>query len=539
MPERYVGRTVGRFRIGELIGSGGFAWVYRAFDPQLEAPVAIKILKPQYAGDETFESRFRREASIAARLRHPNIVRIIEVGQDQGAVYFAMDYLPHGLVERLRVMETLPESLLVRLGMDVASALAFAHRAGVVHRDIKADNILFDEHGNAIVADFGIARALSGTMVDQTGTNMVVGTPQYFSPEQARGLALDGRSDIYSLGVTLYRAATGHVPFEGEDWYDIARQHVEERPTPPREYNASLSPALEAIVLRCLAKKPDDRYASAEELHEALAEHAPRGSSPDLSRTLELPRFPARTPPRALPRSRAARRVRLRGLAWAGAAAILGAVGVALAVSKPGGAEPGGAGAATPAPPLQLPAESVVAGTLRDSAGRPILAGPGGLPARPRLGTLRIDAPREASVTVNGIAVGRGGWRADTLPPDSYAVAAFVRSTLAGCPSEREERRVAVTAGGAARLTMRPRGCGYLVIDARPDGAQYAVTADDGSTITGTVSGATPVLLPEGAYRLRVLATGCRTYESGSITVLELQTTRKRVNLLCDAAGDA
>jgi serine/threonine-protein kinase len=162
LPERYLGQTLGKYRIDAVIGSGGFAWVYKAFDPELEIPVALKILKPQYAGDESFEQRFRREASTAAKLRHPNIINIFAVGKENGAVYFAMDYLPQGLADRLSVMTTLPESMLIRMAIDVSSALGFAHREGVIHRDIKTDNILFDEHGNAVVADFGIARAVAG-----------------------------------------------------------------------------------------------------------------------------------------------------------------------------------------------------------------------------------------------------------------------------------------------------------------------------------------------------------------------------------------
>ena len=233
MPERYLGRHLGRFRVDTNVGSGGFAWVYKGYDPELDIPVAIKILKPQYAGEEAFETRFRTEAATAAKLRHPNIIRILAVGREDTAVYFVMDFLPTGLDDRLRIMGTLPETLLIRLGMDVSAALAFAHREGVIHRDIKTDNVLYDDHGNAIVADFGIARALSG-YTEQTGTNMVVGTPQYFSPEQARGQTLDGRADIYSLGVTLFKAATGVLPFQGDDWYEIARQHIEEAAPRPR-----------------------------------------------------------------------------------------------------------------------------------------------------------------------------------------------------------------------------------------------------------------------------------------------------------------
>ena len=250
MPERHLGRTLGRYRVDELVGSGGFAWVYRGYDPELDIPVALKVLKPQFAGDEAFEQRFRREASTAARLRHPNIIKIYAVGREGDAVFFAMDYLPNGLADRLEVTNVLPEEMVIRVGMDVASALGFAHREGVIHRDIKVDNILFDPHGNAVVADFGIARAVSG-YTGQTGTNMVVGTPQYFAPEQARAKPLDGRADIYSLGVTMFRAATGSLPFGGDDWYEIARQHVEDPPPVPREVNAALTEGFSRLTRHC------------------------------------------------------------------------------------------------------------------------------------------------------------------------------------------------------------------------------------------------------------------------------------------------
>jgi hypothetical protein len=223
VPERYLGQTLGKYRIESLLGSGGFAWVFKGYDPELDIPVAIKVLKPQFAGDQAVVDRFKREASTAARLRHPNIIKIYAVGRENDAVYFVMDYLPSGLANRLESTQSLPEDYVLRVGVDVARALGFAHREGVIHRDIKVDNILFDSHGNAVVADFGIARALSG-YTNQTGTNMVVGTPQYFAPEQARAKPLDGRADLYSLGVTMFRAATGQLPFEGEDWYEIARQ---------------------------------------------------------------------------------------------------------------------------------------------------------------------------------------------------------------------------------------------------------------------------------------------------------------------------
>ncbi|MFN2398673.1 MAG: serine/threonine-protein kinase [Gemmatimonadaceae bacterium] len=287
MPERHVGTSLGRFRIDALIGSGGFAWVYKGYDPELDIPVAIKVLKPQFAGDETFESRFRREAATAAKLRHPNIVRILAVGRQEKDVYFVMDFLPHGLVDRLRVMGTFPDNLILRLGLDVSAALAFAHREGVIHRDIKTDNILFDDHGNAVVADFGIARAVSG-YTNQTGTNMVVGTPQYFSPEQARGLALDGRADIYSLGVTLFKAATGVLPFQGDDWYEIARQHVEDEPPRPRSFNPAISREVERLILRCLEKDAELRYNTADALRADLTQLQAQSVDNTGSRTIMM-----------------------------------------------------------------------------------------------------------------------------------------------------------------------------------------------------------------------------------------------------------
>ena len=238
----------------------------------------------------------------------PTFIKIFAVGKDSEAVYFAMDFLPQGLPDRLEVLNRLPDSVLIRIGIDVGSALGFAHREGVVHRDIKVDNILFDEHGNAIVADFGIARAVSN-YVQETGTNMVVGTPQYFSPEQARGLPLDGRSDIYSLGVTLYRAATGVLPFVGDDWYDIARQHVEERAVRARKHNPQLGRDLEAVIMRCLEKNPDARYQTGEALCQALA-----ALSFERADTIAMRGTPAPAGPNATPPAQTARPSRWLGI---------------------------------------------------------------------------------------------------------------------------------------------------------------------------------------------------------------------------------
>ncbi|HWP37725.1 MAG TPA: serine/threonine-protein kinase [Gemmatimonadales bacterium] len=267
-PEQLVGRTVGPYTIEKLIGQGGFAWVFSGRSAA-GPPVALKILRPRYAGDEQFAARFRNEAKVALDLQHPNIVRVIDFGEADDLTYFAMHYYPDSLAARLSREGPLPEADIVRMAVDVVTGLAYAHQAGIVHRDIKADNVMFTEDGTAVIADFGIARALSG-YVTATGVNMTIGTAAYVSPEQAQGRPLDGRSDLYALGVTLYKAATGEVPFKSTDWFELARMHVEVAPESPRAKNPALSRRLERIILKCLAKHPDDRYPSAFDLLQEL-----------------------------------------------------------------------------------------------------------------------------------------------------------------------------------------------------------------------------------------------------------------------------
>ncbi|MFI5234190.1 MAG: serine/threonine-protein kinase [Gemmatimonadales bacterium] len=258
------GTVLGEYTLAGLLGQGGFAAVWGARRADGKS-FAIKILKPRYAGDDNFELRFRQESQFAAGLDHPNIIHIEEVGREGPWVFFAMDLFPDSLAALLDREKTLPEPRLIEIATEVAEALQFAHGQGVVHRDIKPDNILLGPDGRAVVSDFGIARAVSG-YVSATGVNMTIGTPHYLSPEQAQGRPLDGRSDIYSLGITLYRAATGDLPFKSRDWYELARMHVEEPPDSPRARRPELSRRLERIILRCLAKHPDDRYPSAAEL---------------------------------------------------------------------------------------------------------------------------------------------------------------------------------------------------------------------------------------------------------------------------------
>ena len=512
MPERYLGRTLGKYRIDAVVGAGGFAWVYKAFDPELEIPVALKILKPQYAGDETFETRFRREASTAARLRHPNIVKIYSVGKEGDAVYFAMDYLPQGLSDRLEVMTTLPESMIIRMGIDVASAIGFASREGVIHRDIKTDNILFDEHGNAIVADFGIARAVSG-YAEQTGTNMVVGTPQYFSPEQARGLQLDGRADIYSLGVTLFKAATGVLPFTGEDWYEIARQHVEDRPPRPRALNPALSRDLEEVILKCLEKDPDDRYQSGEALAQDLAELLQDRGESATFRTLVVPAADTASNP-ALPRVSGRRRKTARNnrLVAGIATAVLIAAGAALWVSQRGeaaGREDGARGART------IPFD-----TLVDSMA---LRGP-------NPPGLSVTAPPDAQLWVDGVQVGRGEWRGDSISPGRHTVAAAI-AVDASCPSGRVEQTVIVSDTGLRAVRLDPKPCGSLLLDMRPTTASYEITGP--RTVRGRGPVSEPLVLPAGTYRVRVEESLCAPYSDQAVRVMKGEMTALRVRLIC------
>lgn len=252
-----------------LLGAGGMAWVLAATRGSAGPDIALKVLKPKYAGDRQFTARFLNESTIAGELRHPNIIRILDVGQDGDAVYFAMPRLAASLAGRLEAVAVLPEAEVIRAARDVARAMAFAHEAGVIHRDIKTQNILFGADGAAVLTDFGIARAVA-SYVSTTGKQLIIGTPHYVSPEQARGLPLDGRTDIYALGVTMYRAATGELPFRSSDWYELARLHVEEPPEPPRKKRPELSRALEKIVLTCLEKDRERRYPTAAGLAEDL-----------------------------------------------------------------------------------------------------------------------------------------------------------------------------------------------------------------------------------------------------------------------------
>jgi serine/threonine protein kinase len=265
-----VGQTLGPYTLERLLGQGGFAWAFVGRESD-GTPVAIKVLKPRYAGDSQFESRFRNESQTAAKLEHPNIIRIRSVAKTGDHVYFAMDLCADSLGARIAREGPLAEEDILRLARDIAAALEFAHQQGVIHRDLKPDNVLIRSDGAAVLTDFGIARAVSG-YVASTGVNMTIGTPHYLSPEQAQGRPLDHRVDFYALGVTLYKAAAGEVPFSSTDWFELARMHVEDPPPSLRRKRPELSKRFERVVMKCLAKHADDRYSSGAELRADLDE---------------------------------------------------------------------------------------------------------------------------------------------------------------------------------------------------------------------------------------------------------------------------
>ena len=258
-----------RYRILRRIGSGGMADVYCAEDTHLGRQVALKVLHRRFAQDQEFVERFRREASAAAGLQHPNVVAVFDRGRHDGTYYIAMEHLPgRTLKEIVTEQAPLPQERVVDMGLQVLQAAGFAHRHGVIHRDFKPHNVIVDDQGRAKVTDFGIARAGASEM---TETGSIMGTAQYLSPEQAQGHAVTATSDLYSIGVMLYEMLAGRLPFDGDSAVSIALKHLSEQPVPISQLRPDVHPALEAVVMAALAKDPARRWQSAEDFAEALA----------------------------------------------------------------------------------------------------------------------------------------------------------------------------------------------------------------------------------------------------------------------------
>lgn len=323
----------GRYRVISRVGSGGMADVYLARDELLGREVAVKVLHQHFADDQEFVERFRREASSAAALSHPNIVAIFDRGEWNGTYYIAMEYVAGRTLKAvIREDGPIEPTPAIDIVVQILRAARFAHKRGVIHRDLKPHNVILDEEGRARVTDFGIARAGAS---DMTMTGSIMGTAQYLSPEQAQGYAVTGASDLYSVGVILYELLTGAVPFEGESAVAIAYKQVAAAPRPPSELNPAIPASLDAIVMRALAKDPGERYADADELiavlereRQALPAHATVFAGPPPA---AAPPVPAALPPAyaELPPDPDAERRRKMWI-WAGAIAAAIAVAVLL-----------------------------------------------------------------------------------------------------------------------------------------------------------------------------------------------------------------
>ena len=295
----------GRYELGELLGYGGMAEVHRGRDVRLGRDVAIKVLRADLARDPSFLARFRREAQSAAGLNHPSIVSVYDTGEDVGAEgttqpYIVMEYVEgRTLRDILKAEGRLPARRAMEIVADVAAALDFSHRNGLVHRDVKPANVMITQNGAVKVMDFGIARAVADNAATVTQTANVIGTAQYLSPEQARGESVDARSDVYSTGCLLYELVTGTPPFQGDSPVAVAYQHVRENAPAPSSRVQGLPRALDSIVMKALAKNPQNRYQSAGEmrsdLQRALADQPVSAES--VMTDAERTQFIARTPP--------------------------------------------------------------------------------------------------------------------------------------------------------------------------------------------------------------------------------------------------
>jgi TonB family protein len=447
------------YEILDELGRGGMAIVFKAKEKQLDREVAIKVLPFSLAFDKEFVERFQREARTSAKLEHPNIIPIYRVGKSGRVIYFVMKFLRgKPLSSVLAARGGLPPMEIRRILAEVSRALAYAHKSGIVHRDIKPDNIMFDEHGHAVVTDFGIAKAASGGKL--TGTGMSIGTPHYMSPEQAKAQQLDGRSDIYSLGVVAYQCLTGSVPFDGEDSFSIGYKHImEEIPTPAIDSHDKRT--LFDIIRKMMAKVPDQRFQNAEELVGVL--EGGRSVSFTTDATMAIPsmsgaRFAA-APTTPLPRAT-------------------------------GGRTPATMGTTAAEPPRR----SVLAGLVVWLLIVGSVLGVGGFFAY-REGLIfasgRNDAAADSIARADSLRLADSTRRADsTRTADSLARATGLDTTRTASPT-----RPAAAPGTPGRLALRNI----------PVGSRVSI---DGQPVRGT-----ELDLPPGLHRLVVRAAGYQTFD--------------------------
>jgi serine/threonine protein kinase len=272
-----IGQTVGKYQVVENLGRGGMAEVYKAYQETLDRYVAIKVMHSFLADEKGFLGRFQREARAMAALNHPNIVGVYDFDIFEEMYYIAMEYVSGGtlkdLIESMSDQEeSLPLSVSTRVVLEVADALAYAHGRGMVHRDIKPGNIMLTEDGRAVLTDFGIAKILSGPTFTATGA--MVGTPAYMSPEQGLGKPGDERSDLYALGVLFYQMATGRLPYDADTPLAVILKHVNEPVPTPTDLNNDIPAAIQSVIVKAMAKDPEERYQSANEMIQKLQEAA-------------------------------------------------------------------------------------------------------------------------------------------------------------------------------------------------------------------------------------------------------------------------
>lgn len=274
MSTSLIGQSLGKIQIRELLGRGGMATVYKGYQSDIDRYVAIKVLTPIPEMDVAFVERFKLEARTIARLQHPHILPLYDYGDDKGLLYLVTAYISGGSLADRLIHGPMPLPTISRILREVASALDYAHRQGIVHRDIKPGNILLSDEGYALLADFGIVKLLESTNTTANLTNPsgVVGTPAYMSPEQANGQEIDGRNDIYALGVVLYEMITGRQPFQAETPVQLLLKHLTEPPPYVRDFNHDVPPAIDIVLQRALAKDPDDRYQTATAFAEAFSQ---------------------------------------------------------------------------------------------------------------------------------------------------------------------------------------------------------------------------------------------------------------------------
>lgn len=266
-----IGTTLGGHRILSSLGQGGMARVYRAYQENLDREVAVKVLPPWFAADRNFVERFNLEAKLVARLSHPNIVTVHDANEQQGHLYIVMQLVDGGtLKQRLEQGKTIAAQEVISIFTQIASALSYAHEQGIIHRDVKPVNVLMDKSGRPILSDFGIAKVLASTNDNLTRPGAGVGTPEYMSPEQCQGVAVDGRADIYALGVMLFEALAGRTPFRADNYPALAHSHLYEPPPSPRSINPAIPPGVERVILTALMKNPQHRFQSASEMADAL-----------------------------------------------------------------------------------------------------------------------------------------------------------------------------------------------------------------------------------------------------------------------------